>query len=996
MFLLLLLLIVAIRTCCRSTLHPLLTVRFDSFYSKILFVLLHTHTHTKQQYAGVRHVLDGIEFYLPQLAHMIIHLEVEWDDEILERFALVIAQQSIHFALQLNWILQGALQDYHPESSIDSTPNPTYNPKYYTRCLKLLRNVESCVVYGRPRSQELQRLYVNGQINKAEMEQLEQADRRFNALQITTKNNEEFHLLEGEINSMFDVQMPAVVEVDGHGKQKKTKRSTIHNAADAYVQRFCVLERHVLTFYIVNTSGCCCCCGGSGSSSSNNETMNGKMKLDRAISLERATIYNGLSDTSTTTTTTTTPSTSSYIIRIVRSTSGDEFRIRCTSPEEHTLWLRRLGEETQGSTLFRTSSAASINNASSLLTKDLSPTQLDRYNLFNNERLYIQALTDIAEKLRFQERDDRKKNAPKLIAEMNIPETIYLPLCNSSDIWRRVIAPIPSETRVFNTKARCPVIMYFTTKRGERIKRACYNQQCDPNLDVAEFLHLYFDVPEMIIEEQEGDDEKNFDPDPSNDVEVAIKGKDEGMRTSEHNSVVWTSEDQDDDDDDDDDAAGGTSGPTSANQSMVKGNKKVQRLLRESVITLPSKLSKRLQKQHKSRRVMSVMDRQTQMQPMVQIIEGRYEDNDNASIGDGTVISIEHSSILVQDRILYGDLDEGKIDLQSIDRAKQHIGNGESWAEKSARMLETAKLAEANSHTSSNTENGYATSSPGGTNPNSNEQLEIASCMAKSNDDLRQEVFVMQMIHYYKSVFAQAKLPLWLKTYRILSTSNSTGLIEVLVDATSLDGLKKSSNYPTKEEGGLRKYFETVYDGPDSEAFQAAQTNFMQSLAAYALVSYFLGLKDRHNGNIMIDTRGHLIFIDFGFAFGMAPGHEFSMERAPFKLTKEYIDVMGGTRSECYKEFERLFVAGFEECRRNSQIALGLVEIMMYQSNYPCFSGSRYGNGKALQKFERRLMLSVPEHRIKRKAVRLIRKSRQHYGTYLYDVFQKATNGYAM
>ena len=202
-------------------------------------------------------MLDGIEFYLPQLAHMIIHLEVEWDDEILERFALVIAQQSIHFALQLNWILQGALQDYHPECSTDQTPNPTYNPKFYTRCLKLLRNVESCVVYGRPRSQELQRLYINGQINKAEMEQLEHADRRFNALQITTKNNEDFHLLEGEINSMFHVLMPVVVEsVKGHEKKTKKKQSSSTTNADTYVQRFCVLERHVLTFYIVNTSSC--------------------------------------------------------------------------------------------------------------------------------------------------------------------------------------------------------------------------------------------------------------------------------------------------------------------------------------------------------------------------------------------------------------------------------------------------------------------------------------------------------------------------------------------------------------------------------------------------------------------------------------------------------------------------------------------------------------------------------------------------------------------
>ena len=162
------------------------------------------------------------------------------------------------------------------------------------------------------------------------------------------------------------------------------------------------------------------------------------------------------------------------------------------------------------------------------------------------------------------------------------------------------------------------------------------------------------------------------------------------------------------------------------------------------------------------------------------------------------------------------------------------------------------------------------------------------------------------------------------KTYKILSTSASTGLLEFMVDSTSLDGLKKSDAYP--KEGGLRKYYENTYGGPDSISFKAAQRNFMQSLAAYSIVCYLLGLKDRHNGNIMIDMRGHLIHIDYGFCMGMCVGHEFTMERAPFKLTEEYVEVMGGPNSECYEEFQRLFVEGIKEARNKCQIALGLVE----------------------------------------------------------------------
>jgi phosphatidylinositol kinase/protein kinase (PI-3 family) len=85
----------------------------------------------------------------------------------------------------------------------------------------------------------------------------------------------------------------------------------------------------------------------------------------------------------------------------------------------------------------------------------------------------------------------------------------------------------------------------------------------------------------------------------------------------------------------------------------------------------------------------------------------------------------------------------------------------------------------------------------------------------------------------------------------------------------------------------------------------------------YSVLTYLLQIKDRHNGNLLIDREGHLIHIDWGFILESSPGGNLGFEAAPFKLPLEYVEVLGGLDSEPWKEFKSLVREGFESARKH-------------------------------------------------------------------------------
>ena len=266
----------------------------------------------------------------------------------------------------------------------------------------------------------------------------------------------------------------------------------------------------------------------------------------------------------------------------------------------------------------------------------------------------------------------------------------------------------------------------------------------------------------------------------------------------------------------------------------------------------------------------------------------------------------------------------------------------------------------------------------------------IFRCIIKTHEDLRQEQFATQLINEFYQIYQLEHTGLWLNTYEIISTGNDSGLVEMVNDSLSLDALKQKLDHISLFDFYLN-YFGN--GNPNSNLYKQAMKNYIASLAGYSLVCYFLQIKDRHNGNILIDNKGHLIHIDFGFMLSNAPGKGLKFETAPFKLSKDMIDCLGGYNSKYYEEFKKLLKKGFIAINKHRHKIIILVEMMWcgHGKNLDCFEKGQ----EAINELKYRLnpKENMKKSEINRLVDDLINQSADNWRTRWYDIFQYHSQG---
>lgn len=125
------------------------------------------------------------------------------------------------------------------------------------------------------------------------------------------------------------------------------------------------------------------------------------------------------------------------------------------------------------------------------------------------------------------------------------------------------------------------------------------------------------------------------------------------------------------------------------------------------------------------------------------------------------------------------------------------------------------------------------------------------------------------------------------------------------------------------------KLQEAIYNiSASPECFYALRTNFTKSLATINIVHWLLGIGDRHLENFIIDmSNAQLIGIDFDAAFGYATRKQLVPELLPFRLTKQFVDVMqpmetSGFLEKCMSHLLRTF-------RNDSDSLMAALEIFI-------------------------------------------------------------------
>lgn len=189
-------------------------------------------------------------------------------------------------------------------------------------------------------------------------------------------------------------------------------------------------------------------------------------------------------------------------------------------------------------------------------------------------------------------------------------------------------------------------------------------------------------------------------------------------------------------------------------------------------------------------------------------------------------------------------------------------------------------------------------------------------------EDTRKEAIIMNIIKLMDYFLKKDEnLDLNITTYNILPISNEYGYIEFVNNSFTLYSIREEENF------SIQNFI--MEKNPKITAEQL-RDNFTKSCAAYCVITYLLGIGDRHLDNIMITDKAYIFNIDFGYVLGKDP----KLLAPEFRITGEMIDAMGGIKSKYYNDFKNYCFMAYN-CLRNHTNTFFVMLSLLYNLKPP-------------------------------------------------------------
>lgn len=240
----------------------------------------------------------------------------------------------------------------------------------------------------------------------------------------------------------------------------------------------------------------------------------------------------------------------------------------------------------------------------------------------------------------------------------------------------------------------------------------------------------------------------------------------------------------------------------------------------------------------------------------------------------------------------------------------------------------------------------------------------------KKGDDLRKDSACLRIFRSIWTVWNKEGglnlFPLHL-LYGVVPLGKEFGMVEY-VDSVPLSKvvLSEGSGEMNSNEWAICRYLKDLPDPIESK------TNFLTSCVGFSLLTYLLGIGDRHLDNLLLTPQGHLLHIDFSFMFGSDP----KPFPPPIKITREMVRGFESISQESnhhnhnddydfepekqWHEFKGLCFTTLTLLRQKSTLLQSLIQSEYPSSpEYPQFFKERLSSmvnqAESLQKFDKLL-----------------------------------------